>query len=75
MPLAAAAAPTATAATTTPTPTLAVVAVARLSAAFMTRLRFGTELGGAMIRVRLRRFVVADFFIAAASDITGLARQ
>lgn len=75
MPLAAAAAPTATAATTTPTPTPAIIAVARLSAAVITKLRFGTELGGAMIRVRLRWFVVVDFFIAAAGNITGLAWQ
>lgn len=75
MPFATAAAPTATAATTTPAPTPAVVAVTGLSAAFLTRLRFRAELGSVMIRVRLRRLFVTDFFVAAAGDITRLPRQ
>src|SRR5579872_863516 len=75
MPLATAATPMAAAATTTPAPAPAVVAVAGLSATFVTGLRLGTERGGALIRVWLRRLVVADLFVAAAGDITRLAGQ
>lgn len=71
--LATTAAPAASAATTAPAPAPAFVAVAGLSGVLVAGLRLGAEPADVM-RFRLRWLAVADFFIATAGDVAGLAR-
>lgn len=71
--LATTAAPAASAATTAPAPAPAFVAVAGLSGVLVVGLWLGVEPADVM-RFRLRRLAVADFFIATAGDVAGLAR-